>query len=183
MVIGIIVIVVVVIILLWAIGTYNSLVKLRNKVEASWAQVDVVLKRRFDLIPNLVETVKGYAKHESETLTSVMQARNTYTNATNVEDKIKSSNMLSDTLGHLFAVSEAYPNLKANTNFLDLQKQLQESEDKIQYARQFYNDDVKAYKNKCEMFPSSIIANMRHFEAKPFFEVDEASREAPKVHF
>lgn len=183
MVIGTIVIVVIVVIILWAISTYNALIKLRNKVEASWAQVDVVLKRRFDLIPNLVATVKGYAKHESETLTSVIQARNAYANASTIEDKIDSSNMLSNTLNHLFAISEAYPDLKANTNFLDLQNQLKETEDKIQYARQFYNDDVKAYKNKCEMFPSSIIATMKHFESKPFFKTEEASREAPKVQF
>ena len=179
----IIVIVIVALLVIYGIATFNGLVKLRNKAQAAWAQVDVVLKRRADLIPNLVETVKGYASHESKTLTEVMNARNRYTKATTAEDKIESSNMLTQALGHLFAVAEAYPDLKANTDFLELQKQLQETEDKIQYARQFYNDDVTQYKNKCEMFPSNIIAGIGGFKAMPFYEIDEASREAPKVSF
>lgn len=179
----IIVIIIVVVIVLWAIGAYNGLVKLKNKAQASWAQVDVVLKRRSDLIPNLVETVKGYAKHEKGTLEDVMKARSSYTQATTTQEKIDSSNVLTNALGHLFAVAEAYPELKANQNFLDLQKQLSETEDKIQYARQFYNDDVAQYKNKCEMFPSNIIANIGGFKPLPFYEIDEASKEAPKVSF
>lgn len=179
----IVIVVIVALIVIYGITAYNGLVKLRNKAQAAWAQVDVVLKRRADLIPNLVETVKGYAKHESQTLTDVMNARNAYASATTTQDKIDSSNVLTQALGHLFAVAEAYPDLKANTNFLELQKQIQETEDKIQYARQFYNDDVTQYKNKCEMFPSNIIANIGGFKEMPFYEIDEASKEAPKVSF
>lgn len=183
MIITIIIIVIIALVVLWAIGAYNGLVKLRNKAQASWAQVDVVLKRRSDLIPNLVETVKGYAKHEKGTLEDVMKARNSYVQATTAEEQIASSNVLTQALGRLFAVAEAYPDLKANQNFLNLQTQLSETEDKIQYARQFYNDDVKQYKNKCEMFPSNIIAHIGGFKSMPFYEADEAARAAPKVEF
>ncbi len=182
--IALIVVAVIVVIILLFIGmTYNSLVVLRNKVKDQWAQIDVLLKRRADLIPNLVETVKGYAKHESETLENVMAARNKFVDAKTTEEEIKADGELSRALGRLMAVAEAYPDLKANTNFLDLQANLKESEDKIQYARQFYNDAVLNYKNKLEVFPSNIVASLFNFKPEAFFEIDEASKEAPKVQF
>ena len=179
----IIALIVVGLILLFVGITYNSLVSLRNKVKDQWAQIDVLLKRRTDLIPNLVETVKGYAKHESETLESVVAARNKVVNAQTTEEEIKADGELSRALGRLMAVAEAYPDLKANTNFLDLQANLKETEDKIQYARQFYNDAVLIYKNKLEMFPSNIIAAMFNFKPEAFFEASEADKEVPKVQF
>lgn len=182
MVLGII-IAVIIVIALFIIGIYNSLVQLRNKVRNQWSQIDVVLKTRADLIPNLVETVKGYAKHESETLEAVIQARNTYVSATTPEDQMKASGEITNALSKLFALSESYPELKANTNFMDLQQKLTETEDKIRYARQFYNDAVNKYNNKVEMFPSNIVAGMFHFEAAKLFEIAEADREAPKVQF
>lgn len=182
MVLGIIIAVVIVLVL-FVIGIYNSLVQLRNKVRNQWSQIDVVLKTRADLIPNLVETVKGYAKHESETLEAVIQARNTYVSATTPEDQMKASGEISNALTKLFALSESYPDLKANANFMDLQQKLTETEDKIRYARQFYNDAVNKYNNKVEMVPSNIVASMFHFEAAKLFEIAEADREAPKVQF
>lgn len=179
----IIILVVLVLCVLWGVGTYNGLVKLRNKAENAWAQIEVVLKRRADLIPNLVETVKGYAKHETSTLEAVMSARAGYVNAKTPEGEMEASNNLTSALGRLFAVAEAYPELKANTNFIELQKELTETEDKITYARQFYNDDVTQYKNKIEMFPSNIIANMGGFKPMPLFEATEEEREVPKVTF
>ena len=174
---------IVLLILLFIGTTYNSLVSLRNKVKDQWAQIDVLLKRRTDLIPNLVETVKGYAKYESETLENVIAARNKVVDAKTTEEEIKADGELSRALGRLMAVAEAYPDLKANTNFLDLQNNLKESEDKIQYARQFYNDAVFNYKNKIEVFPSNIVASLFNFKPEAFFEIDEASKEAPKVQF
>ena len=174
---------IVLLILLFIGTTYNSLVSLRNKVKDQWAQIDVLLKRRTDLIPNLVETVKGYAKHESETLENVIAARNKVVDAKTTEEEIKADGELSRALGRLMAVAEAYPDLKANTNFLDLQANLKETEDKIQYARQFYNDAVLIYKNKLEMFPSNIIASMFGFKQEAFFEASEADKEVPKVQF
>lgn len=179
----IIVLVVLVLLVLFVASTYNSLVSLRNKVKDQWAQIDVLLKRRSDLIPNLVETVKGYAKHESETLENVIAARNKVVSSKSAEEEIKANNELSNALGRLFAVAESYPDLKANTNFLDLQNNLKDTEDKIQYARQFYNDSVLNYKNKIEMFPSNIIASIFGFKPEAFFEADEASKEVPKVQF
>ena len=163
--------------------TYNSLVGLRNMVKDQWAQIDVLLKRRADLIPNLVESVKGYATHENETLESVVAARNKVVGAQTVEEEIKADGELSRALGRLMAVAEAYPDLKANTNFMNLQNNLRDTEDKIQYARQFYNDAVLKYKNKLEMFPSNIVAGLFNFQKEAFFEVDEAAKEAPKVQF
>ena len=163
--------------------TYNSLVSLRNKVKDQWSQIDVLLKRRTDLIPNLVETVKGYAKHESETLENVIAARNKVVDAITTEEEIKADGELSKALGRLMAVAEAYPDLKSNTNFLDLQANLKETEDKIQYARQFYNDAVLIYKNKLEMFPSNIVASMFGFKQEAFFEASKADKEVPKVQF
>ena len=161
----IIIAVVVVAILGFVVSTYNGLVGLRNKVKDQFSQIDVQLKKRADLIPNLVETVKGYSKHESETLEKVIQARNTYLSAGTPDEKMKSSGELSQAISKLFALAESYPDLKANTNFLDLQTQLKEIEDKISYARQFYNDAVLMFNNKIEMFPSNIIGifNLHNF--------------------
>lgn len=182
MIVGII-IGVIVLILIWFIATYNSLVVLRNKKDNEWSQIDVQLKRRADLIPNLVETVKGYAKHESETLENVVKARNTYVTATTENDKVKASNELEGALTKLFALAESYPDLKANTNFISLQNDLKETEDKISYARQFYNDAVLTYNNKVTMVPSNIVASIANFKTGVFFEALEKDKEAPQVKF
>ena len=174
---------VVAVIVLFFVSTYNGLVKLRNMVKDQWSQIDVLLKRRADLIPNLVETVKGYAKHESETLEAVITARNKAVSAQTTEDEMKANGELSGALSRLFALAESYPDLKANTNFMDLQNNLKETEDKIAYARQFYNDAVLKYKNKLEMFPSNLIAGMFGFKPEPFFEATEAEKENPQVKF
>lgn len=173
----------VVLLFLFIMGTYNSLVKLRNLVKDQWAQIDVLLKRRADLIPNIVETVKGYAGHEKETLEAVINARNKAVNATTTESEISANGELTQALGRLFALTEAYPDLKANTNFMQLQNNLKETEDKIAYARQFYNDAVLGYKNKLEMFPTNIVASIFNFEPETFFEATETEKEAPKVKF
>ena len=179
----IVILVVVVLILLWFVGVYNSLVGFRNKVKNQFSQIDVQLKKRFDLIPNLVETVKGYAKHESETLEAVMKARSSYASATTDSEKVEANNELSRCVSRLFAVAESYPDLKANQNFLDLQQQLKEIEDKIGYARQFYNDSVMAYNNKIQVFPNNIAAGILGFRAEKFFEANEQERENVKVEF
>lgn len=179
----IIVVVLVVLFIAWVAGTYNKLVGLRNRVKDQWAQVDVVLKRRADLIPNLVETVKGYASHEKETLDAVISARNKAVSATTTHDEIAANGELTQALGRLFALAESYPDLKANTNFMELQNSLNETEDKITFARQFYNDTVMMYQNKLEMFPSNIVANMFGFKKAEFFEASEADKEVPKVQF
>ncbi|MEG2322276.1 MAG: LemA family protein [Bacilli bacterium] len=182
--IALIILAVVVLLVLLFIGTtYNKLVNFKNRVKDQWAQIDVLLKRRTDLIPNLVETVKGYAKHESETLENVIAARNKVVGAKSIDEEIKADGELSKALGRLMAISEAYPDLKANTNFMNLQENLKDTEDKIQYARQFYNDSVLNYKNHLEMFPSNIVAKMFNFKPEAFFEADEASKEVPKVQF
>ena len=178
-----ILIAVVAIIVLFVINTYNTLVGLRNKVKDQWAQIDVQLKRRFDLIPNSVETVKGYAKHESSTLEAVVKARNTYLSASTPEAQMKADGELTQAITKLFALSEAYPELKANENFNQLQSELTSTEDKISYARQFYNDIVMKYNNKIEMFPSNIVAGMFKFKAQAFFEVNEEERQNVKVQF
>lgn len=174
---------VVAVILLFFVSTYNGLVKLRNMVKDQWAQIDVLLKRRADLIPNLVETVKGYTKHESETLEAVIAARNKAVSANGAEEEIKANGELSGALSRLFALAESYPDLKANTNFMDLQNNLKDTEDKISYARQFYNDAILKYKNKLEVFPSNIIASMFNFKPEPFFEATEKEKENPQVKF
>lgn len=179
----IILIAVVAIIVLFVINTYNTLVGLRNKVKDQWAQIDVQLKRRFDLIPNLVETVKGYAKYESDTLEAVVKARNTYLSASTPEAQMKADGELTQAITKLFALSEAYPELKANENFKQLQSELTSTEDKISYARQFYNDIVMKYNNKIEMFPSNIVAGMFNFKTQAFFEVNEEERQNVKVQF
>lgn len=183
MIMLIVILVIVVLIALWVMGVYNSLVRLRNKVKDQWAQVDVLLKRRADLIPNLVETVKGYASHEKETLEAVINARNKAVSASTTKEEIEANGELTGALSRLFALTENYPDLKANTNFVDLQNNLKETEDKISYARQFYNDTVLAYKNKLEMFPSNIIASMFGFKPEQFFEATEAEKEVPQVKF
>lgn len=174
---------IVVILILFVIGTYNSLISLRNKKDDQWSQIEVQLKRRADLIPNLVETVKGYAKHENNTLKEVIEARNTYVAASTPEEEMKASGEVTKALNKLFALSESYPDLKANENFMALQKDLKDTEDKISYARQFYNDTVLAYMNKYEMFPSNIIASMFHFKEVKYFEAGEEAKNAPKVSF
>lgn len=179
----IIVIAVIVLIILWIISTYNSLVVLRNRVKDQWAQIDVQLKRRFDLIPNLVETVKGYTKHESETLENVIKARNTYLTATTPEGQMEADGELTKAVSKLFALTESYPDLKANTNFMSLQGQLEETENKISSARQFYNDTVLKYNNKVEVIPSNIVASLFHFEKEPFFKANEQERENVQVKF
>ena len=179
----IIVLVIVVILLFFVIGLYNNLVTLKMRVKNAWAQIDTQLKRRFDLIPNLVETVKGYAKHEDETLEKVINARNNFTTAKTQEEEIKANNELTSAMQRLFALAESYPDLKANTNFTKLQDELSETENKISYARQFYNDSVMTYKNKLEMFPSNIIASIFGFKEEPFFEASETEKENVKVKF
>lgn len=179
----IILIIVIVFLVGFVISTYNGLVTLRNKVRDQFSQIDVQLKKRSDLIPNLVETVKGYAKHEDETLEKVIKARNTYLSASTPDDKAKASGEISSAINKLFALAESYPDLKANTNFLDLQNQLKEIEDKISYARQFYNDSVLMYNNKIEMFPSNIIAGMFNFSKESFFEANEEERKNVQVKF
>lgn len=179
----IIVAVVVVLILLYVMFTYNTLVQLKNKMEDSWAQIEVLLKRRADLIPNLVETVKGYTKHEEGTLEKVVEARNRAVSATTREEEIAADGEITKALSHLFALTEAYPELKANTNFMDLQDNLKETEDKISFSRQFYNDSVLKYKDKFEMFPSNIVASIFNFKKPVFFEATESDRVVPEVKF
>lgn len=179
----IIAIVVVVLILLYVVSTYNTLVKLRNRVRDQWAQIEVQLKRRFGLIPNIVETVKGYAKHESDTLKGVVEARNKFNVASTPEDEMKASNELTGAVRQLFALSEAYPELKANQNFIELQKSLEETENKISTSRQFYNDTALTLNNKVEMFPSNIIAKLFGFKKEAFFEAEPEAKNAPKVSF
>jgi LemA protein len=181
-----VIIAVVAILILWIIGAYNSLVGFRNQVKNAWAQIDVQLKRRYDLIPNLVETVKGYAKHEREVFENVTKARNLAQQASSAgaAERGKLEGELGMALGRLLAVAENYPQLKANENFLALQEALTSTENKISFSRQFYNDSVLKYNNKIQMFPSNTIAGMFNFRLGEFFEVTvEAERQAPKVSF
>ena len=181
-----VVLVLVIALVAWIISVYNKLVKSRNKVKNSWSQIDVQLKRRFDLIPNLAETVKGYAKHESGIFEEFAKARNVYSQASqsgNVAGMSEANNMLTGALSRLIAVSEAYPELKANANFTSMMQELSNTEDKIAYTRQFYNDVVMTYNNLREVFPGSIVANMFGFKEAELFKADEASRENVKVQF
>lgn len=184
---GIIVGVIILIVLLIFIGTYNGLVGLRNQVKNAWAQIDVQLKRRYDLIPNLVETVKGYAAHERQTLENVTNARNlaqSLASTAGVAERAKAEGELSGALSRLLAVVENYPNLKANQNFLALQEELTSTENKISFSRQYYNDSVLRYNNKTQMFPSNIVAGMTGFKQGDFFETKTAEeREVPRVSF
>jgi LemA protein len=173
-----------VVLVLVAIGMYNGLVSLRQQTNNAWGQIDVQLKRRYDLIPNLVETVKGYMKHEQETLERVIQARNRAISATGVKEKAAAENQITAALGGFFALAESYPDLKANQNMLTLQEELRSTENKIAFARQYYNDIVTAYNTKIETFPSNIFASMGGFRPRELFELDEpAAREAVKVKF
>ena len=179
----IIILAVVLVIVGFVVTNYNALVKARNKVKDQFSQIDIQLKKRFDLIPNLVETVKGYAKHESETLEKIINARNVYANAKTDEEKVEASNELSKSLTHLFALAESYPEFKANTNFEELQRELKDVEEKISYARSFYNDAVRLYNNKVETIPSNIIASIFKFEKEAFFEAAAEEKENVKVQF
>ena len=169
--------------LVWLVLNYNRLVRLRNRIEAAWSQIDVQLKRRYDLIPNLVETVKGYAGHERETLEAVIAARQKGLEAGSLADQGLAENMITQALGKLFALQEAYPNLKADKSFLSLQEELTGTESRIAYARQFYNEQVLKYDNSIESFPTNVIAGMFNFEAKPYFEMEDIAREPVKVDF
>jgi LemA protein len=170
--------------LVYAVSVYNRLVSKRNLSEEGFSGIDVQLKRRYDLIPNLVETVKGYTKHEAETLEKVTEWRARAQGATNLDERFKAEAGLSQALATVFAVSESYPELKANTNFVDLQNKLAEIEDQIQLSRRYYNGTVRDLNTLIEMFPSNVIANMFHFEKKPFFEIENAAeREVQKVSF
>ncbi|NLA33390.1 MAG: LemA family protein [Tenericutes bacterium] len=180
----IIVLVFIVLILgIWFFSTYNKLIILRNRKDDQWAQIEVQLKRRFDLIPNLVETVKGYAKHEKNTFEEIVKARNNFNKAKSPEEEMKIANDLTKAVTHLFALAEAYPELKANENFLSLQSDLKDTEDKISIQRQFYNDTVLNYNNKVEMIPSNIVASIGGFKKSLFFEIDTKEKENPKVAF
>jgi len=178
---------IIVIAIFWLIGIYNGLVRFRNEVKNAWAQIDVQLKRRYDLIPNLVETVKGYMTHERETLEAVTNARNVaqqMSDTAGAGERAKAEGELSQALSRLLVTVEAYPDLKANQNFLALQEELTSTENKISFSRQYYNDSVLRYNNKTEMFPSNFVASMTGFKASEFFEVEVAAeREAPKVSF
>ena len=179
----IIIIVVVAVIVLWLIGVYNALIRKKNRAKEAWSDIDVQLKRRYNLIPNLVETVKGYAAHERQTFDKVTQARNMAMGAKSMQEKAMAENMLSDTLKSLFAVSEAYPDLKASQNFLELQRELRDTEDKIQASRRFYNSNVRDLNIKIETFPSNIVAGMFNFKQMELFEAQEQAKAVPKVEF
>jgi len=169
---------------LWLVGLFNRLVTLKNRVAEAWSDIDVQLKRRYDLIPNLIETVKGYATHEKELLEKITQARSQAMNATGVEEKGQSENVLSSTLKSLFAVSENYPDLKANQNFAKLQDELTDTENKIQASRRFYNSNVRDFNTAIEKFPGNLFAKMMNFTVKEFFTIeDEAQKQNPQVKF
>ncbi len=179
----IIVIGLVILVLLFFVFQYNGLVRLRNRVENSWAQIDVQLKRRYDLIPNLVETVKGYASHEKDTLDAVIQARNSAMSSAGPAEAAQNENMLTGTLKSLFALSEAYPDLKANQNFLELQEELTSTESRIAFARQHYNDSVLGYNTKIQTVPTNVIAGMFSFTEREYFEVEGDARGPVQVQF
>ncbi len=181
----IIVLIVVGIIILWFIGAFNSFVRMSNRVKEAWADIEVQLKRRYDLIPNLVNTVKGYAAHESSAFEKVTQARAQAMQAGTPAQKGEAENMLSGTLKSLFAISEAYPELKANTNFLELQRELSDTENKIQAARRFYNGNVRDFNTKLQVFPSNMIAGMFNFQKAEFFDPgdNDAAQEPVEVKF
>ena len=179
----IIVLVILALLVIWLIAAYNGLIRRRNQIENAWSQIDVQLKRRHDLIPNLVETVKGYAAHEKETLDAVIKARNAAVAAPTPSTQAAAEGQLLAATRQLFALGEAYPDLKANQNFLALQEELTATEDKVGYARQFYNDSVLDYNNKLQQFPTMFFARMLKFERREYFEADEAARTVPNVEF
>ena len=174
---------VVVLLALYLVFSYNRLIRLRNRVQNAWAQIDVQLRRRYDLIPNLVETVKGYAAHERQTFEAVTQARASAINAQGVAEQAQAENMITSALKSLFAVAEAYPDLKANQNFLALQEELSGTEGRIAYARQFYNDSVVTLNTKIQSFPSNVVARSFGFKENEYFEADDASRGPVSVQF
>lgn len=180
---SVILIAVLVVLVLYLIGAYNGFIILKTRIQEALSGIDVQLKRRADLIPNLVETVKGYAKHEKSVFTDVTKARTSLMNAGSLEEKAKANDMLSGALKSLFAVAEAYPDLKASQNFQDLQRQLEDTEDKVAYSRQFYNANVLDFNTKISMFPSSVIANAFSFKAFEFFAATEAERKNVEVKF
>ncbi|MBU0540735.1 LemA family protein [Patescibacteria group bacterium] len=181
--IGWIILIAVAVVALWAVVVYNGLITLKNRTDEAWSDIDVQLKRRYDLIPNIMETVKGYASHEAGTFQKVTEARTAAMSAKTVAEHAQAENMLSQTLKSLFAVAEAYPELKANQNFLHLQQELSDTEDKIQAARRFYNGNVRDFNTKLQVFPTNMIGNALGFKARDFFEIAEAEKAVPEVKF
>lgn len=171
------------VVVLFLVGTYNSLIMLKTRIQEALSGIDVQLKRRADLIPNLVETVKGYAKHEKEVFENVTKARSAMMGATSMKDKVEADNVLSGALKSLFAVAEAYPQLQANTNFQDLQRQLEDTEDKVAYSRQFYNSNVLDFNTKIQMFPTNLLAGMFSFKVFEFFQATEEEKKKVEVKF
>ncbi len=181
---GLAIIAIIIVLVIWVIGMYNGLVISRNKVKNAWSQIDVQLQRRFDLIPNLVDSVKGYMKHEEGVLTKVTELRTSWASASTVSEKAKLDNELSGALKTIMAVSENYPDLKANQNFSELQEELRNTENKISYSRQFYNDSATMYNTKLEIIPTNIIANMFNFKPEELFKTDsEEARKNVKIDF
>ena len=181
--IGLILIIVVALVALWLVGVYNGLIKLKNRVDEAWSDIDVQLKRRYDLIPNLISTVKGYATHEKELLEKVTEARAKAINAGTVAEHEQAENMLTGALKSVFAVAENYPDLKANQNFLELQRELSDTENKIQASRRFYNGNVRDFNTKIEVFPNNLIASKLNFSKRDFFEAEASEKENVKVEF
>jgi len=178
------IIIILAVLFLWVIGAYNSLIKLRVRSEEAWSDIDVQLKRRYDLIPNLIETVKGYAKHEKKVFTDVTEARTAAINAKTTKSQEAAENMLTSALKSVFAVAESYPKLEASTNFVKLQEELSDTENKIEASRRFYNANVRDLNTKIQVFPTNLIAGMFNFAQKDLFEIEEVTqREAPKVKF
>ena len=175
--------IVLVVVAAWLVATYNGLITLKNRTDEAWSDIDVQLKRRYDLIPNLVNTVKGYAAHESGTFEKVVQARSAAMNAQGVQAKAEAENMLSNTLKSLFALAEAYPDLKANANFLKLQDEISDTENKVQASRRFYNGNVRDFNTKLQVFPTNMVGNMLGFKKYEFFQIDESDRAVPEVKF
>ena len=180
---AIVIVVIILLVIIYLVAAYNGLIRRRNQIENAWSQIDVQLKRRHDLIPNLVETVKGYAAHEKSTLDAVIQARNAAVAAPTPSATAAAEGQLTGALRQLFALGEAYPDLKANQNFLALQEELSATEGRVAYARQFYNDSVLEYNNKLQQFPTVYYAKILHFQRREYFETDEAAREVPTVEF
>ena len=180
---AIVIVVIILLVIIYLVAAYNGLIRRRNQIENAWSQIDVQLKRRHDLIPNLVETVKGYAAHEKSTLDAVIQARNAAVAAPTPGATAVAEGQLTGALRQLFALGEAYPDLKANQNFLSLQEELSATEGRVAYARQFYNDSVLEYNNKLQQFPTVYYAKILNFERREYFETDEAARETPAVEF
>jgi LemA protein len=180
---AIVIVIIILLVIVYLVAAYNGLIRRRNQIENAWSQIDVQLKRRHDLIPNLVETVKGYAEHEKSTLDAVIQARNAAVAAPTPSATAAAEGQLTGALRQVFALGEAYPDLKANQNFLALQEELSATEGRVAYARQFYNDSVLEYNNKLQQFPTVYYAKMLHFQRREYFETDEGARETPAVDF